>query len=245
MPKSILNDEYYEELSFPHLFPTGKFGYKVRRKVTLSPVKYFNQRLLNYSQKFASDTDYIFFACNILQCLSLNEQINIVMRKVSGVSLNAGVLNNSCFNEAVKQWVSNDQGFRFMSSIKGTPSYWKKFKSEVLAKVKQLGVPTFFLTLSCVDLRWKEFLEIKQKLNEAEFDISNLSYHDRCNILNSNPVLVVRHFQYRVEVFFKLMNSNPVLVARQFQYRVEVFFKLIIIDGPLGKSKHYSIRVEF
>ena len=88
-------------------------------------------------------------------------------------------------------------------------------------------------------------LEIKQKLNEAEFDISNLSYHDRCNILNSNPVLVARHFQYRVEVFFKLMNSNPVLVARQFQYRVEVFFKLIIIDGPLGKSKHYSIRVAF
>ena len=51
------------------------------------------------------------------------------MRKVYGVSLNAGVLNNSCFNETVKQWVSNDQAFRFMSSIKETPSYWKKFKS--------------------------------------------------------------------------------------------------------------------
>ena len=81
----------------------------------------------------------------------------------------------------------------------------------------------FFLTLSCADLRWKEFLEITQKLNEAEFHISNLSYHDRCNILNSNPVLVARHFQYKVEVFFKL----------------------IITGGPLGKSKHYAIRVEF
>ena len=30
-----------------------------------------------------------------------------------------------------------------------------------------------------------------------------------------------------------------------FQYRVEVFFKLIIINGPLGKSKHYAIRMEF
>ena len=84
------------------------------------------------------------------------------MRKVSGVSLNAGVLNNSCFNETVKQWVSNDQAFRFMSSVKGTPSYWKNVKSGVLAMVKQLGVPTFFLTLSCADLRWKEFLEIMQ-----------------------------------------------------------------------------------
>ena len=69
LPKSVLNDEHCEKLSFPHLFPTGKFGYKVRRKMPLSPVKYFNQRLLNYSQKFASDTDYIFFARNILQSL--------------------------------------------------------------------------------------------------------------------------------------------------------------------------------
>ena len=35
------------------------------------------------------------------------------------------------------------------------------------------------------------------------------------------------------------------MVARHFQYKVEVFFKLIITDGPLGKSKHYAIRVEF
>ena len=146
LPKSILNDGYCEELSFFHLFPTGKFGCKNRRKIPLSPVKYFNQRLLSYSQKFASDTDYIFFARNILQSLGLKEQINIATRKVSGVSLNAGVLNNSCFNETVKQWISNDQAFRFMSSIKGTPSYWEKFKSEVLAMVKQLGVPQHFLS---------------------------------------------------------------------------------------------------
>ena len=42
-----------------------------------------------------------------------------------------------------------------------------------------------------------------------------------------------------------LLNSNPVLVARHFQYRVEVFFKEIVIDGPLGKTKYYVIRVEF
>ena len=122
LPKPILNDEYCEELIFPHVFSTGKFGYKVQRKIPLSPVRYFNQRLLNYCQKFASDTDYIFFARNILQSLSLKEQINIAMRKVSDILLNAGVLNNSCFNGTVKQWLSNDQAFRFMSSVRGNPS---------------------------------------------------------------------------------------------------------------------------
>ena len=38
---------------------------------------------------------------------------------------------------------------------------------------------------------------------------------------------------------------NLVLLARHFQYRVEVFFKVIVINGPLGKVKYHAIRVEF
>ena len=38
------------------------------------------------------------------------------------------------------------KGISFMSSIKGTAAYWKTFLSEVLAIVKQLGLPTFFMT---------------------------------------------------------------------------------------------------
>ena len=60
-PMPILMDEKCEESAHPFSFPTGKFGHKVQRNITLSPVKYFNQRLLDYKQKFASDSDYIFF----------------------------------------------------------------------------------------------------------------------------------------------------------------------------------------
>ena len=81
-----------------------------------------------------------------------------------------------------------------MSSIKGTPAYWENFLFEVLAMVKQLGIPTFFRTLSCADLRWNELIEIIAKLNSL-----NLTDDDT---LNKNPVLVARHFQYRVEFFF-------------------------------------------
>ena len=81
-----------------------------------------------------------------------------------------------------------------MSSIKGTPAYWENFLFEVLAMVKQLGIPTFFRTLSCADLRWNELIEIIAKLNSL-----NLTDDDT---LNKNPVLVARHFQYRVEIFF-------------------------------------------
>ena len=39
--------------------------------------------------------------------------------------------------------------------------------------------------------------------------------------------------------------SNPVLLARHFQYKMELFFKLIVVDGLLGKVKHHVIRYEF
>ena len=62
------------------------------------------------------------------------------------------------------------------------------------------------MTLLSADLKWNQLISIINKLNKqrlSEDDIKNLAYHQRCQLLNSNPVLVARHFQYRVEVFFK------------------------------------------
>ena len=77
------------------MFPTGKYGYKFDRDIPLSPVKYINQRLLNYTQKFASDADYICFVHSILQQLSLKEKMDITMKKVAGTALTAGLLNDN------------------------------------------------------------------------------------------------------------------------------------------------------
>ena len=100
-PMSILSDKFCEELAFPHLFPRGRFGYKVARQIKLSPAKYFNQRLLNYSQLFASDPDYIFFALSVIQQSKLQSQINIAMKKSCGSSLTASMLSQN-FSERVK-----------------------------------------------------------------------------------------------------------------------------------------------
>ena len=195
-PRTLLSDEFCEELAHPHLFPTGKFGYKVEREIQISPSKYFNQRLLNYSQKFASDSDYIVFAHSVLQKLQLHSQIHIAVRKVACSTLTAGVFSKK-FKEAFNQFIARDKAYSFMNAIKGTSAYWKKFLHEVLAMVKQLGIPTFFLTLSCADLRWNELISIISKLNGlniSEEDIDEMSYYERCDTLNKNPVLVITHF---------------------------------------------------
>ena len=90
--------------------------------------------------------------------------------------------------------------------------------------VKQLGESTFFVTLSSVELRWNELISLINKLKQKDLSAENnesLSCHERS----------------------QLLNSNPVLIARLFQYRIEVFFKKIALDGSINEN--YGIRVEF
>ena len=164
-PESLTNDIFCEKLSHPHLFPTGKFGFQTKRKVYLTSTKYFNQCLLSYTQKFSSHSDYIFFAHSVMQKLNRSNQINIAMRKVTSNPLTAGMLSSN-FNEKLKEFIASDQAFTFMNSIQGTPAYWKKFLFDVLAMVKQLGAPTFFMTLSSADLKWNELVSIINKLHK-------------------------------------------------------------------------------
>ena len=122
---SILTDKHCEELAHQHLFPTGKFGYQVYREVPLSPIKYFNQMLLNYKQKFSLDPDYIFFAHSVTQQSNLNSRVNITMQKVKSVQLTTGMLCRN-FKVSVKSFVAIDEAYSFMNTVKGTPVYWKK-----------------------------------------------------------------------------------------------------------------------
>ena len=62
MKSAILNDD------------SGAIEFELERDVKLSPSKYFNQRLLNYKQSFASEADYIFFCTFTLPTVEHDEQ---------------------------------------------------------------------------------------------------------------------------------------------------------------------------
>ena len=120
-PVSALNDNFCEELAHPHLFPTQKYGYKVERDIELTPSKYFSQRRLNYTQKLASDSDYISFAHSVLKKVKLNSQINIAMRKVASDKITAEMFSKY-FKQTVKQFIASS-----LNSIKSASAYWKRF----------------------------------------------------------------------------------------------------------------------
>ena len=44
--------------------------------------------------------------------------------------------------------------------INGSPAYWIKRRKEIGAMVRQIGPPTFFLTLSAADNFWVDLLRL-------------------------------------------------------------------------------------
>ena len=100
---------------------------------------------------------------------------------------------------------------------------------EVVAMVKQLGIPAWFMTLSCADLRWPELFQIlarTQGKNISNEQVETLSCVERCQMLNANPVVVAKHFQHRVETFFTevlLSQCNPI---GKITYALHIEFQL-------------------
>ena len=226
-PVSFMMDKNCEELAFPVLFPKGEFGYTVERDVELSPVKYFNARLIHHSARFATNPEYPFFAQFIIEQKKVSDSINIALKKIHGQTLTASQIR-SIDAQNLQNLICQDQAYLFLRQIPGSPPYWQRFMYEVIAMVKQLGIPTWFMTLSCADLRWPELFQIiarTQGKNLTDEQVDALSYNERCSMLNFNPVLAAKHFQYRVETFFtEVLLSNA---------------------NPIGKIVYYALRIEF
>ena len=129
------------------------------------------------------------------------------MKKFVSNNLTSGILSKK-FKHRVKELIAEDKAFSFMSSIKGIAAYWKLLH-HVLVMVKQLGTPAFFsgffmclITIERIDI-YSIIVELNG-IDIADEDIDRVSYRERCDIFNKNPVIVARHFQYRVEMLFKV-----------------------------------------
>ena len=78
------------------------------------------------------------------------------MHKIKTGTLKAGSVKSSS-RETFEMSVARDNVLSFMSSVKGTPEYWK---------LERLEIPTYFLTLPCADLRQEKLPYIINKLNK-------------------------------------------------------------------------------
>ena len=222
-PESILYDQLAEELSFPTIF----CGQKRYFPISLSITDISKSYLRRIDRRAACKIPYIFYIERKKQMKALKEAIGICMRKKPNENqLKAKEVLNS---EIINNLLSKDQAYRVLVNDRTSPVYWQRKMKELFAMIRQLGCPTFFLTLSAAETRWTELLVILYKVlkNEdiTEEQVSTLSFPEKCELIRSDPVTCTRYFDHRINELFKLLKSEngpfaPYKIVETY-YRIE------------------------
>ena len=164
VPENLLSSENWDALAFPMKHPDGRNNLHHKRDVKLSDQYYFVQRLRNKDERFRSDPSYLFAASSYIEKKQLQRNINVSFLR--GKKSKSATQEGNVYNL--------EDAFSVFDSTSNTPTYWKKAKYEMMAKLDNLGPFQFFFTLSCADKLWEEnFTAILEERNikiEYKFD---------------------------------------------------------------------------
>ncbi|RVE55402.1 hypothetical protein OJAV_G00236690 [Oryzias javanicus] len=225
-PVSFFKTPKLEALSFPVLYPKGRNTLDERRIIKVSPSAYFKSRLFNIDIRFAKDPNYLFFSQFVTEIHLANACMTIQLRKgkimtKDGRPITSGMLQDK---QEVEKLVRSKDAIRFMQPLRGTPAYWNKACKDLFAMIRQLGTPTFFVTLSAAEMRWAEVIKAIKRQQGEDVDFEALNWSEKCEILRGNPVTSMRMFDKRVEAFFRdllMSEAQPLGKIVDFFYRVE------------------------
>ncbi|XP_077972734.1 uncharacterized protein LOC144427420 [Styela clava] len=224
-PISILMDDKNEAKAFPTLFPSGRgtFGAFRDEQITLS--RYINCRLMSADDRFSKNVDYIFFSQYRSELNQILSNISIALRKGTDSSIRKMTIKDITDGKYIRSLLTSDEAYKFLRPVRGTPAFWQAAQKDLLAMVRQLGLPTWFCSFSSAEMRWPEVFDCLLRQRGDKRLSSEIDWLEKCQILR----------------------ENCVMTARLFQNRFQSFLRNIILSSckPLGEVEDYFFRVEF
>lgn len=224
-PYNILFDINSEEMSFPSvycgqiikdIFPDGLT---------------FNSRckweLRSDDRRVGRNSELIFFKYKKYQIQFIYKNASFSMRYVKdGQQYTVADVISDERRQAIS---SLDNGFFQYRQLRNSPQYLQNKKKELFAMVRQMGIPTFFISLSCADTHWVGLIQSLGRIVDhkeySEEQINSMNYLEKCRLINSDPVTCCRFFDNRFKVFL-----NQVLYSS---------------SRPLGSISAHFYRIEF
>lgn len=181
---------------------------------------------MSADNRFAKDTNYIFFAQYLKELDQVTSSVSIALRKgkVDSAGSRDEVLEAFSDKTKLKELVLKDHGYRFLKPVHGSPAYWAAAQKDLFAMIRQLGIPTWFCSFSSADLRWNEMIDSIQRQQGHALQACNMTWDQKTEVLRSNPVSVARMFDHRFNVFLKkviLSASHPIGKVIDYFYRIE------------------------
>ena len=153
-PLVILADPKFEKMCNP-----GKGGYLTKRPHPITPCKYFNQRILDVDGQFAKDIEYLFVAQYTVEAKQIRDDAsNFILSQRHGIQgtgqrMNAEIAKNA---DHLHKLIQKDHAFKFLKHVRGSLAYFQQTFYDLLAMIRQLDIPTWFLTLSAADMKWPD-----------------------------------------------------------------------------------------
>ena len=150
IPVSFTSEPNWEALAFPKDYSTGRNHFNEEREIPITPSKYVHTRLKCCDDRFASNPQFIFNALDLIERNAVASSVNFAERKQFQSEISVGQL----VNHNNVRMISNDQIF---SSFKNRGTlYFHNMLLDVLTKIMQFGVYTFFLSSSAAEFHWTE-----------------------------------------------------------------------------------------
>ena len=183
--------------------------------------------LRNVDRRVALCVPNIFYKLKKLQIKQIKDKVTLAIRKCKrkGQSITAGDILSPGF---VDKLTLQDDGFRVLRTIRGSPPYWEHAKRDLFAMIRQLGIPTWFCSFSAAETKWEPLLCSLSKLLNGKIlstvDVNNLNWQEKCNLIKSDPVTCARYFDFRIQCFIRHVlkhSSRPIGEIADFFYRVE------------------------
>ena len=238
IPINTMRDENWDVGGFPDLHPSGKFGLHHEREKKITAKNYFLQRLQNENPQFRKSKPYLFSAVYHCERQQFEQRISL--------SVQRGVMKDGNLDEL------ND-AMSVFEEVKGTPKYWQKIRTDMIAKIKQLGPFQFFFTLSCADKRWAEnFVSILTQLgHNVVFQKSgctgNIEKDEVEAFVDGLPLkdFIKENYPHDRDLH-EMVKDNVFTITKVFDKRVRNFINEIIRgeNSPM-RNLHYQYRIEF
>ena len=195
IPVSFTSEPSWEALAFPKDYFTGRSHFNEEREIPITLSKYAHAKLTCCDDKFAANPQYIFHTLDWIERNAVASSVDFAERKQFQNEISIGQLVN---HNNVRRMIPDDQIFSF-KNIRGTPHYFHNMLLDVLAKIRQFGVYTSFLTCSAAEFCWTEIIQVVARQYGEVFSdeqVNGMDWNTKVNYLKRNPVTVARQIDY-------------------------------------------------
>jgi len=208
--KPIFTDEDTEYLCFPTIFCGQKRNSNNYHKLTKREI--FKYEMRSIDKRVSTNIPNIFWKTKFKQINQIHQQVSFALRRkqTKGKTITAQILLNKEQKETI---VKYDDGYHIFKNIRSSPPYFEHKKKELMAMIRQLGIPTLFISLSAADTKWIELLKsiyiLVHHKTITNNELENMSWSDKCELISKDPGTCARFFNNKVQKFIKHILKSP------------------------------------